>query len=949
MLFPSFNFVADDPPFFLRNSSSETTPPEIRLQRAREADLTTEHPSNPIPDSISDEYRSVIDDLTIENKRLKRRMRKYERLQNEHLHSQALFEVRYYGLPPEKRRELEDLLRDFVTKVGDSPLPSTMTKSPSALDSSALALSALPSSLMAGPSSSSHPMSRVSGVGDSGYASMSALGQNSSTQSGKRANDQKLAMSSERKKDIQNYLSDIPPGLFPTRTGYKSEKERRREVVRRLEQLFAGRDPSGAHYQTKQQERVAQSAARHDRRATEAAGAEWKEEGAREARIMPKVVTPNHTKPNPSPSSDSQSKSDQDKEMTDASNNDQLVEQRPTRPLDIDPQRAQVPSENIDYLTHLGFSPPDTEEEIEARPDGHGWIHLNILANMAQLHFLNVTTSFVQRAIKENSKMLELSPDGRKVRWKGGRGVTLPSNESSPYRDSVMGDTNAQHPGSKMGTSSSLHPNNESGHGRRARHKLAYSPLFRTREDSEAEAGMDDEINYRLSNLQTSDTVDSPGQRNLGKQRVPVQDDSAPVIFYQNLGFYTDLSGEPISEAVGLRSSNYKKMLTLPIGTGTAARRAELLQRLEYEKGPISRSKMSNDSSPEYSGPNSVGSSGLKVIHAPKSKDLSSPSSTETQDPMELEASGIGGVQPADNFSISVRSKQQREEGSATPNYRRSKNIYPMPIRNALLAQRKPTPADTVAVKVNTNAASPSQSSNKKPNARSFIEREILTAKTKDLPASTLPEAVFFYHNSDDDSDDDEEEDGEIDVDDDDDDDDTASELEMPKSALQHMDWAAIVPGSGTEAGSSSDDDEDDEDDEDNVDDLYTHPPRSRSLAKSKRSSVPSVRAGASRPPPRSDASTSEGSNDEEEESPNENLRESASTLAQRMAEDIPLGNSAASGLAGNNSGFTSPTYNTATQDKTRHGLKRARNSDDSVPGRTRKSPKVDRGPSDRP
>jgi hypothetical protein len=934
-------YFADEPPFFLRNSSSETTPPDIRLQRARETDLTTNNPFNPIPDSISDEYRSVIDDLTIENKRLKRRMRKYEHFQNEHLQSQALFEVRYHGLPPEKRRELEDLLRDFVTKAGHSPLPST--KSPSALDSSAM-----PSRLMAGPSSSSHPMSRVSGVGDSGYASMSALGQNSSMQSGKDATDQKLPMSSERKKDIQNYLSDIPPGLFPTRTGFKTEKERKRGVVRRLEQLFAGRDPLGANYQSKQQERVAQSAARHDRWLTEASGAEWKEEGTREARIMPKMLTPNHVKPDPSPSCDSHSKSDQDREITDASNNDQLVEQRPTRPLDLDPQRAQVPEENIEYMRHLGFSPP-SEEDMEALHDGHGWIHLNVLTNMAQLHFLNVTPGFVQKAIKENSKMLELSPDGRKVRWKGGRGVTIPSNQSSPSYDIPMQEANPQNPGSKTGTRSSIYPREGSGQSRRMRHKLAYWPLFRTREDSEAEAGMDDEINYRLSTLQTSDMLGSPSQRNLGKQRATATDDSAPVIFYQNLGFYTDLSGDRILEAVGNRSSSYKRFATQAVGSATATSRLERLRRLQNEKGPLSRSEMGDDSSPEYSAPGSTTSSGLKGILPPMRKDQSSPSSTETADPMELEASGIGGVLPADNFSISVRSKQQREESSETPNYRRSKATYPMPIRNALLARRNPATADTVAVKVNAIAAGPGPSSSKKPSARSFVQREILTAKTKDLPASTLPEAVFLYRSSDEDTD--ENEDG--DEMDDDDVDVTTSELEeMPKSALQHMDWAAIVPGSGTEAGSSSEGHDKDEDDNDDGNDLCTHPPRPRSNVKSKRSNAPSARAGASQPPPRSDVSTAADSEDDDEEegSPNEDGRASVTNLARRMAVDISVGNSAASAVAGNNSGFTSPTCKTAVKDiNVRHGTKRARKSEDCVPRRARKGPKVDRSLSGKP
>jgi len=66
------------------------------------------------------------------------------------------------------------------------------------------------------------------------------------------------------------------------------------------------------------------------------------------------------------------------------------------------------------------------------------------------------------------------------------------------------------------------------------------------------------------------------------------------------------------------------------------------------------------------------------------------------------------------------------------------------------------------------------------------------------------------------------------------------------------------------------------------------------------------------------------------------------------MAEDIPVGNSAATGLKGDASGFTSPAYTAlrlitaGSSDMRPHGIKRARKSEETVPGRARKSPRLE-------
>jgi len=222
-----------------------------------------------------------------------------------------------------------------------------------------------------------------------------------------------------------------------------------------------------------------------------------------------------------------------------------LVEQRPTRPLDLDPYRAQIPIENMEYIRHLGFSPPQGEE-MQVQADGHGWIYLNVLANLAQLHFTNVTASLVQNAINEYSKKLELSPDGRKVRWRGGTQMTIRSASNSPNQFAQQEYFLQQKLMAEQGNRSSEPTDRSSNQSRRGRHKSAYSPIFRMRDHSETGTGHEFENSYQISFGQ--DASEEPGSNSqhlsLYKQR-STEEDAAPLIFYRNLGFYMDLSGDP--------------------------------------------------------------------------------------------------------------------------------------------------------------------------------------------------------------------------------------------------------------------------------------------------------------------------------------------------------------------------------------------------------------------
>ncbi|KAH7231599.1 frequency clock protein [Fusarium redolens] len=94
-------------------------------------------------------------------------------------------------------------------------------------------------------------------------------------------------------------------------------------------------------------------------------------------------------------------------------------------------------SENMNYIQHLDLLPPDLlpgQRSIQdVHLDAEGWVSLNLLYNLAQLHLINVTPDLVRSAVLEISTNFQLSPDGHKFRWRGGSKDTKFSSHSSGY------------------------------------------------------------------------------------------------------------------------------------------------------------------------------------------------------------------------------------------------------------------------------------------------------------------------------------------------------------------------------------------------------------------------------------------------------------------------------------------------------------------------------------
>ena len=222
--------------------------------------------------SNNEDFRSVIDDLTVENKRLRQKLRKYDEVNCSHLQGDKLFEIRIHGLPMHKKRELEETLRVFASSLDAYP---SRPKSYSAPQSPTLPPITLPSRM------NSSSVTSFSRPADSAYASMFASGDTSAAKSQVKQRSMRSTKLTEQ--NIKSYLLDIPEGLFPNHSPVMTEKARMEVVVKRLEQLFTGKEPASEVYsQPRQQQEVSQSAAKADRNTVEARGHRVDVEGVRE-------------------------------------------------------------------------------------------------------------------------------------------------------------------------------------------------------------------------------------------------------------------------------------------------------------------------------------------------------------------------------------------------------------------------------------------------------------------------------------------------------------------------------------------------------------------------------------------------------------------------------------------------------------------------------------------
>ena len=700
--------------------------------------------------SNSEAFRDVIDDLTIQNKKLRKKLKKYETLHCSHLQDEKLFEIKFHDLPVHKKRELDDFLRKFalsIEKVAEVPTVSSSRQPSTSLPDP------LPLPSFKKPSSSTTSNSKPV---DSAYASMSNSEQTQNSYShlpDKGTTKKPVPTAQSKQENVKSYLDDMPRGLMPKHSLVMSERSKRKLVVRRLEEIFTGKGAaSSEHGQSHQQQEVSQSAAKADRNALEEGGRRARVEGLREAQIS--IFDADVLTEHMSDASLTSRKETNDEDGSTSRNahasRDGTPDQRPTRPLDLDLYRAQVPADNVQYIRHLGFASPTLKTDPYTNTS-NGWVYLNLLMNMAQLHTFNVTPEFVRKSIADLSTKLELSRDGRKIRWKGGsEGSRIRSGSDSNMDEDIGMLLDGVDGGNKRRGFDGSNPNKlghdivtdladvspcstaKSSANLRGSTKLRpmfvdqvnnapkffYKPLFYHGTSSE-EGGdhpgddgnpigtVDDDIGAeRTSNLQQGGrTISARGTKG----------ENGPIIFYNKARFYTDLSRDPrtgpSSEVI------YSRYSPEPVGL---TRPKSLYQGILMDdpRGPLTEGHV-HGKQVDWDEDSDSATAPLLVYEGfcSRNDELS-----HAVHRISMDASGLSGVQPTDHFSICVEVQNTK--------------TLEANLRNLPAYMISGMKADRVFAKPSTSPASA-----KFPLVRSSI----VSIDTRQLPPSSLPPPSYIY------------------------------------------------------------------------------------------------------------------------------------------------------------------------------------------------------------
>lgn len=683
------NAMDVDPPFFQKDTDSSNEERTYAKRHHHNAKRSTTQSSS------ADEYRSVIDDLTVEIQKLKDELRRYKQNGPDMLRKDKLFEIKMHGLPKRKKRELETTLRDFASSLENTPDTSLRhgKQSSSSRQSRTHVHSATRSISKNAPSSSGSNARPV----DSAYASMSVGAQSSRPSLGRPTS---TARSSSQK--VESYLRDIPAALYPRHISM-TDKEKQKLVVRRLEQLFTGKlngvyikrdkDRANTTLSGGSGPRVLTPTPRsgsvpvappalETQQSSHRIGPSGLNEACREARILPPDQQSGSDKKSRSQDNGVSSRSAEDQTESAGNGNSSggapqqsptmppPPEQRVTRLKDLDPDRAQVPSENIEYIKHLGLVPPEllVEPAPDVHPDADGWVYLNLLCNLAQLHIINVTSDFVRAAVSDISTKFQLSPDGRKIRWRGGTEGTRFSSDnlSEDTLNSMDNDSDGspkevwrkrQKTGHSTGDdfnsrSSSKNQSNPTDFA--SSDGFHYKPLFIRQDSYNGQSSMDETLSS-FGPVEESNIEDSRLGSATSAKRKRRYDGA--IIYYSGAPFCTDLSGDP-NDASPSNTSNlsppgqFVRPIARRTGSGSYFTYRPLSDsKLSFPDLPMDDGIISDENLPSLTADNSDEGSDIDFDH--KWSDAQQFLKVHS-----LEPCGLGGVLPEDHFMVVVTTKR---------------------------------------------------------------------------------------------------------------------------------------------------------------------------------------------------------------------------------------------------------------------------------------------------
>lgn len=826
--FPKINniFLLVDAPFFQKETDSSYG------EQSKDSDPSAYHILHPgilktlATTSSIEDYRSVIDDLTVEIKRLKVQLKKYKKTVPESLKKDALFEVRVHRLSKRKKRELESTLREFAISLRGT---STSGASSNNLVTSSGRGERPTDSLVTGSKDTS---SRRRLPEDSAYASMSNTGRavsgmpvdasNSSLLVASRPGLRGKARTAEQK--VQSYLDGVPEGLYP-RQIVLSEKDKQKVVVKRLEMLFTGRSgrpgqlevdegnlskapilPSDStraksliNFQppnSRQAPMLKPDAVFHKKGnlreqagSTSASAYDPTESGAITSRSgnvncenLPSSGSGSGNGNGNGPGSGSgignrSTRSSKRGAQPSPAMHIITDDQRATLLSELDPDRIQPPAENLEYMRHLGLAPPpDLSQTVysseDVAPDADGWVWLNLLCNMAQLHILNVTPSFIRKSVVNRSTKFQISPCGQKIRWRGGTEGTQFSSDSSGQNSGQSRSTDEEasadsgsstQPKKKKIQNPTLSGGTISGEGSsnsrnlrvssRLHHSSSsnfhYKPMF-VRQGSSTEQTSDECVSLDVnsngnsfSRWGSSGLGGSPGTHG---RRV-----DGSIVYYDGAPFCTDLSRNPPTTVSPTPSSVINTDSISPFSrpanertsSGSLLPYRPLSDRTLLAQPPASPDLMDIDKKDygsffdinhDNSSENGGNDSDLFEWHCV-------PSHPMRPRVEQLTASGLGGVTPGDNFLVLVETRRPKLGGNRSEGFGAlHASKHQQPIEDA---------TETIISRIANMSTSPTRphlrvSLPLEHQAEATVDVQYLSSQTRVLEPSPLPPPATY-------------------------------------------------------------------------------------------------------------------------------------------------------------------------------------------------------------
>ena len=676
--------------------------------------------------SNSADYRSVIDDLTIENKKLRQRIRKYERLYCSKLQKEKLFEVRTHGLPSRKKQELESILRNFVSGLGDefqeeSSNHKTMRKREQPQKPWTAPANCFPT-----PTDSAYASNATSHM---------TVQPSQSRHTTIRAETNPCP--NHKRETVQSYIQDVPSSLISSRPSELSENVKKKVIVKRLEQVFTGK--SAAHRRPEfcqQQQEVSTSATLVENSAKRARGEKAVPEGSREARILPLDSDSLNSSVIHSESIDRVNPSSESMDSTEEGSPDQ----RPTRPMDLDPYRNQDSAENMNYIRHLGLASPVRRSNVF--DDREGWVYLNLLISMAQLHTFSVTPEFIRTAIADLSTKFEISADGHQVRWRdniepltsnvdGEDGCPSRDTENSLDTTRISSDLSSIDKASDQNVEAIAMEQTGSTIGVGNVSDFDYKPLFfhETQSQNSHDFGAS-EPDLTSEPIMKDDTALGKGldiREPADSQEASCEQKttSGVITFYKNAKFYTDTSGT--SQLSRRNDFSYSRSFKHPLGHDSdplICGSTRTRQLGKYITGPLTSPAC-------VTGGGSTGTteSGLDF---PEMESLSLHHGEDDVEPVAFEATGLAGIRPEDNFLVDVATQHSWLKKPTT-----RLSPFSSPLRQIRRIHHR-IPNTSFAAFSEQEIGLPTDN-------RLKIEPRVVSLKTTNLPPSSLPQPSYIY------------------------------------------------------------------------------------------------------------------------------------------------------------------------------------------------------------